>query len=113
MMTQKTPKNAFKFICESCDFKCCNKKDFKRHMSTDKHKMMTNDDKKTPKNPTAFMCSCGKSYKYRQGLSVHKKKCLQIKDGWARSYEHVLTSSATEQYAILYCVTNYKDLYFS
>ena len=80
MMTQKTPKNVFKFICESCDFKCCNKKDFKRHMSTDKHKMMTNDDKKTPKNPAAFMCSCGKSYKYRQGLSLHKKKCLQIKE---------------------------------
>ena len=48
MMTQKTPKNAFKFICESCDFKCCNKKDFKRHMSTDKHKMMTEKCPKTP-----------------------------------------------------------------
>jgi len=42
--------------------------------------MMTNDDNnddKNPKNPTAYMCVCGKSYKYRQGLSLHKKKCDQ------------------------------------
>ena len=77
---EKMPKNAFKFICESCDFKCSKQSNYITHLSTRKHKMMTNDDKKTPKNATAFMCSCGKSYKYRQGLSVHKKKCLQIKE---------------------------------
>ena len=80
MMTKKTPKNPLVFSCENCDFKCCNKKDFKRHLSTEKHKMMTNDDKnddkKTPKNPTPFICECGKSYKFRQGLSIHKKKCI-------------------------------------
>ena len=43
--------------------------------------MMINDDEKhTQKNATAFVYSCGKSYKCRQGLSVHKKKCLQIKE---------------------------------
>jgi signal peptidase I len=26
--------------------------------------------------PTHLTCGCGKIYKYRQGLSVHKKKCL-------------------------------------
>jgi hypothetical protein len=83
MMTnddEKMPKNAFKFFCESCDFKCSKHSNYITHLSTDKHKMMTNDDTKTPKNAAAFMCSCGKSYKYRQGLSVHKKKCLQIKE---------------------------------
>jgi len=77
---EKMPKNAFKFFCESCDFKCSKHSNYITHLSTDKHKMMTNDDTKTPKNAAAFMCSCGKSYKYRQGLSVHKKKCLQIKE---------------------------------
>ena len=42
---------------------------------TAKHKMMTNDDKKVPKSSKAFICECGKEYKYRQGLSVHKRKC--------------------------------------
>ena len=75
MMTQKTPKTPLEYSCEKCDFKCCNKKDYKRHLATDKHKMMTNDDTRMPENPKAYICECGKSYKYRQGLSVHKKKC--------------------------------------
>ena len=25
-------------------------------------------------------CACGKTYKYKQGLSVHKKKCIKIKE---------------------------------
>ena len=75
MMTQKTQKNPLEYSCENCDFKCCNKKDFKRHLATEKHKMMTNDDTENPKNPRAYICECGKSYKYRQGLSVHRKKC--------------------------------------
>ena len=75
MMTQEAPKNPLEYSCENCYFKCCNKKDFKRHLATEKHKMMTNDDTKTQKNAKAYICECGKSYKYRQGLSVHRKKC--------------------------------------
>ena len=77
---KKMPKNAREFICEYCDFKCCKQSNFKIHLSTEKHKMMTNDDKnddkKMPKNATPFICECGKSYKFRQGLSIHKKKCI-------------------------------------
>ena len=76
MLTIKTPKNPTKLICETCDFKCYNKKDYNRHLLTRKHEMLThvdiNVDIKTPK---AFTCDCGKEYKYRQSLSVHKKKC--------------------------------------
>ena len=41
--------------------------------------MITNGNKNvdnfTPKNPKAFVCDCGKEYKYRQSLYVHKKNC--------------------------------------
>lgn len=83
-MTSKAPKNAEKYTCDVCDFKCSKKSDYTRHLLTAKHKMMTNDDKnddkKAPKNAAAlsmpiFTCECGKQYKYRQGLSVHRKKC--------------------------------------
>ena len=43
-----------------------------------KHKMLTNVDNKTPKNAT-YVCNCGKLYKYRQSLHVHKKKCVSKK----------------------------------
>ena len=78
-MTEKMPKNANEFYCEFCDFKCSKYSNFNNHLMTLKHKRMTNDDEKMPKNANAEMvydCECGKSYKYRQGLFAHKKKCM-------------------------------------
>jgi hypothetical protein len=79
-----TPKNAIFFNCIFCDFKCYKNIDWQRHILTRKHqnndKMMTNDDIFTPKNATTniYTCECGKQYKHRQGLSVHKKKCEML-----------------------------------
>jgi len=73
MMTMMTQKNAENFICEKCDFVCSKKSDYEKHILTRKHK---NDDKKTPKNAEQNVCICGKSFKYRQGLFVHRKKCI-------------------------------------
>ena len=40
--------------------------------------MLTNVDILVPNNLTAyFQCECGKTYKHRQSLSLHKKKCLK------------------------------------
>ena len=75
MLTKKCQKNAEKFYCEKCDFRCSKESNYVNHLSTRKHKMLTNDDEKMPENPKAFICECGKSYKYRQSLHVHKKKC--------------------------------------
>ena len=75
MMTKNTPKNANNFHCDKCNFVCFKNSDFKRHLTTAKHKMMTNDDIITPKTPT---CICGKEFKYRQGLHRHKKSCVHI-----------------------------------
>ena len=72
MITTKTPKNPKQYICDNCNFNCSNKKDYNRHLLTAKHEMMTNGD---IKNPKAYVCDCGKKYKHRQGLGVHKKKC--------------------------------------
>jgi len=66
-----------KFNCTVCNFTCSNKQDYTRHLNTTKHKIMTTDD---AKNSTEYMCSCGKKYKYRQGLSFHKKKCNGIEE---------------------------------
>jgi hypothetical protein len=73
--------SAAKYYCEVCDYKCCKTYDWKRHELTQKHR---NNDKIVPNNDsdghqiesTQLTCGCGKVYKYRQGLSLHKKKCL-------------------------------------
>lgn len=81
MLTKKTQKNPKNFLCEICGFVSSNIKDYKRHISTRKHKMLTNVDnciiakRKKPIQTEIFACECGKVYKHRQSLSVHKKKC--------------------------------------
>ena len=89
MMTdddQKVAKVANKFYCKNCNYYCSKNFNFKKHLTTEKHKMatnddqmMTNDDQKVAKvAPIFYTCECGKKYKYKQGLSVHKKKCIFI-----------------------------------
>ena len=66
-------KYAQKFYCKKCDYKCSRKFLWKQHISTRKHKMITNDNKMITEN--MLICACGKTYKYRSGLSRHQKKC--------------------------------------
>ena len=82
----KQPEKPQKYICQQCDFYSNNKRDYNRHLETEKHKMgfsatLAMDDqsekpKKTPKNPNLFRCdNCDKTYKDKTGLWRHKKKC--------------------------------------
>jgi hypothetical protein len=69
-----------KFKCPSCDFSCCKKSEWTRHILTRKHK---NQQKSTENQQNApredkliYECICGKIYKERTGLWRHKKKCF-------------------------------------
>ena len=70
---QKTKK---KYACKKCDYFTCKKTDYKRHLETTKHTILTNTYKiPTPKKHT---CMCGKQYTHRQSLYTHRKKCSTI-----------------------------------
>jgi hypothetical protein len=75
------PQKIPKYICECCNTKTNNKKDFSNHLLTAKHSknsgMTTNTTKNFPYFPTTYECICGKNYKDRAGLWRHKKKCNQ------------------------------------
>jgi hypothetical protein len=73
MTSELAKKTNAKYMCETCDYKCSNKRDYTRHMSTRKHKILTNTYKCGP-----LVCECGKEYKHRQSLYNHKKKCNYI-----------------------------------
>jgi hypothetical protein len=78
---KKIPKNPQKFICDICQYKTGNKKDFNKHLLTLKHEILTNPNKKIPKNPqTIFTCECNKTYKHLSSLCCHKKKCTYIEN---------------------------------
>ena len=81
-------KYAPKFYCKKCDYGCSKQFLFNQHLITRKHKkddkMITKDDKNMQNMPSnenkPFVCECGKRYKYRQGLSKHKKVCKKFQD---------------------------------
>jgi len=72
-----TPKNAGKFDCKLCDFKCCKESDYIRHISTPKHinRINPNDNAQNNTELKKYKCICGKEYKHHSSLCNHKKSC--------------------------------------
>ena len=70
-----TSKKHPQFACEICDFNCCKKGDWKRHVVTVKHISLSTSKTKHTKE---YTCNCGKIYKHSSSLSLHKKTCKNI-----------------------------------
>ena len=69
------------FFCEKCDYVTNDKRNFKKHCLTAKHKNLTTVtvcDKGVHDSSGAYNCStCGKTYESRNGLWYHSKRCGQ------------------------------------
>tara|TARA_Y100000022_G_scaffold123653_1_gene107113 strand:- start:386 stop:751 length:366 start_codon:yes stop_codon:yes gene_type:complete len=63
------------YYCEDCNFRTYKLSDYNRHLATRKHKNMTNTDNYKKNIIQNYSCECGKTYKHRQSLHNHKKKC--------------------------------------
>ncbi len=79
MIAEKSAKIRKTFECKLCEYVTSDKKDYSKHLSTRKHKMVINGNKmviENPQNPSNdFTCICGKSYKHNSGYCRHKKSC--------------------------------------
>jgi hypothetical protein len=79
MITKMSQKHTQKtYNCVKCDYITCNKYDWNKHKLTRKHKMITNDNNgnQNGNHFVEYICNkCNKVYKYKSGLSRHKKKC--------------------------------------
>jgi hypothetical protein len=76
MLTKQNAENASIFICEKCEFKCCKKSNYEKHLTTRKHTDLTNLTEKKQKTQRYNCQICNKEYKSREGLWYHKKKCI-------------------------------------
>jgi uncharacterized Zn-finger protein len=107
VMVYKYKENAevekYKYKCDNCKFKTNDKKDYRRHLLTLKHKKINENTENSEKPKVLlFICDCGKEYKHKSGYYRHKKNCNYKKA------EEVLTSKPPE------CVPqeiNYKELF--
>ena len=79
MGDNKLQKVAKEYKCLCCDYITSRKSSYDKHILTAKHLMVTNGNKTVANNNNSYICSCGKEFKYRQGLSRHKKNCSGIR----------------------------------
>ena len=63
-------KNGEIFSCEICDYHTIYKKDYKKHLTTTKHKKLITGDE------DSFICHCGKQYLTLSGIRKHSKICF-------------------------------------
>jgi hypothetical protein len=69
------------YYCEKCDYSCCKKYNWDKHILTSKHKKATDSnilatEKWQKVQKGIFTCdTCNKEYNDRTGLWRHKKKC--------------------------------------
>ena len=76
MANQKSQKSLKKFVCEDCDYITSSKKDYNKHLLTDKHFRLTTSSTKSPN----YNCICGKKYVFMSSLCKHKKICSLFKN---------------------------------
>jgi hypothetical protein len=78
---KKGEKGQNDFYCEKCDFRCCKKYSWERHIDTAKHLQETNgnilETESGKKGQKEKICceNCDKEFKTRSGLWKHKKIC--------------------------------------
>jgi len=62
------------YHCYLCNYVCVRKASLDKHYSTRKHLMNSGQGDQLKQ----YSCHCGKSYKHRQSLHTHKKKCIIV-----------------------------------
>jgi hypothetical protein len=83
---ESTQPNAKKFSCINCDFSALKKKDYQKHLTTQKHKKIENETRlKQIENEqllkiTNYVCHCGTYFNCRTTLWRHSKTCKHKED---------------------------------
>ena len=90
-MTIENEQNNIKiYKCDLCDYTCCKKYNYERHILSPKHKILQNTinngakrakgANEEDKKKSSYECICGKKYKHSSSLWNHKKKCVYKKN---------------------------------
>lgn len=96
-MLTKSRKNTTNYYeCKSCDYFTCNKYDFNKHLSTDKHKMLIYANNAISNVPKKYECVCGEKYLHAPSLSRHKKKCKYLNNTIINQQSQTNTSISSE-----------------
>ena len=101
-VTKNEHKTSDEFYCDKCDYKCCKKYNWDRHIITPKHTRMTkggqkgaiNEQNEPGRVENKYSCeSCQKNYASRNGLWKHQQKCNIVE----KQSEFVVTNSTSNK----------------
>ncbi len=96
--TNSSPENHMQYNCELCHYNTLNKKDYNKHLLTQKHIILTTSDPTTEQQHHTYTCDCGKIYKHRQSLHNHGIKCTydtSVEESNESTDNTVINDSAT------------------
>jgi hypothetical protein len=91
--SQKIPE---KYDCSFCNYITVSKKDFNKHILSNKHarlvnasKMLVNPNELSSNDKKMYFCNCGKTYSHDSSYYRHKKKCniTIVTDSNAESFD--------------------------
>ena len=79
MTTKNEQKEQGQYFCQICDYDCCKKYNYERHILTSKHIKTTKaiKNEELEQNDKYKCNNCNKIYRDRAGLWRHKKKCIE------------------------------------
>lgn len=69
------------YNCKNCKYTTKNKSDWRKHLTTKKHKKNSGEIYTNYENTRHICSNCGREYKYRTGLSRHLKGCNMYENG--------------------------------
>jgi hypothetical protein len=118
--TKSSKTSCVEFNCQYCDYKCCKKFNWDRHILSAKHLKTTNSNTIATKNEqneqneqkkATYMCdTCDKQYKDRTGLWRHKQKCKLKEDYECETEEEKKPDEITDKNLIMMLINENKEL---
>ena len=106
--TIHSPQILPKFICEKCDYMCCKKGDFNKHLHSIKHNTTNTTN---IQQEFSYSCECGKMYTHRASLYNHKKTCsLKIQSTIETENINNLTDLSDKDQLILMLIKQNSEL---
>ena len=114
----KTSKNEqYEYACIECDYKCCKRFNWDRHVLTSKHIKSTNVNKIATKNEqneqkgAEYICeNCNKQYKDRSGLWRHKQKCKSTSESESETDEDTKNLETTDKELMIALIKDSSEL---
>ncbi len=93
------------FHCPMCNFICDHKCDYARHINTQKHRNKQRQlQTQSNVDATNHICDvCGKTYKFRSGLSIHKRTHAHLQ-------QEIMVASSTQDKQFADLIGVVKDL---